>query len=146
MPGSEPVFVDTSAVYAVLVADDRNHGAAARAVARLHEEQAPLVTSSFVVQESVSLLQARAGVTAVRLFHDAVLPALTVVWIDVSLYRPAAASLLAAGKRSVSITDWTSFEIMRERSIARAFAFDRDFATQGFLLVPGRSSMGGRGA
>jgi len=31
---------------------------------------------------------------------------------------------------------WTSFEIMRRRGIGTAFAFDDDFARQGFELVP----------
>jgi predicted nucleic acid-binding protein len=43
---------------------------------------------------------------------------------------------LAAPRRRVSLVDWASFELMRRRGIERAFAFDRDFSTQGFEIVP----------
>jgi predicted nucleic acid-binding protein len=38
--------------------------------------------------------------------------------------------------RGISFVDRTSFELMRAEGIARAFAFDRDFARQGFETVP----------
>jgi predicted nucleic acid-binding protein len=34
-----------------------------------------------------------------------------------------------------SLTDAVTFELMRRERIARAFAFDQDFATAGFELV-----------
>ncbi len=46
------------------------------------------------------------------------------------------AALLAAGHRSVSLVDWVSFELMRAERIDCAFAFDADFARQGFATVP----------
>ncbi len=50
-------------------------------------------------------------------------------------------SLLAASRRSVSLVDWTSFELMREERLIDAFAFDDDFAAHGFTVrrYPGRS-------
>ncbi len=45
------------------------------------------------------------------------------------------AALLAADSRRKSLTDWSSFEIMRERGIVRAFAFDKHFREQGFQLL-----------
>src|SRR5438445_214525 len=38
-------------------------------------------------------------------------------------------------KRQVSLTDWTSVEFMRSRSIAKVFAFDPQFRDQGFELL-----------
>ena len=45
-------------------------------------------------------------------------------------------SLLASGRKDVSLVDWVSFELMRRAGISMAFAFDRDFAAQGFSLIP----------
>ena len=61
--------------------------------AQAHQEcNATLVSTSFVVQETVSLLQARHGVQAVRSFHSRLLPLLDIVWIDAALYGRAMAA------------------------------------------------------
>ncbi len=44
-------------------------------------------------------------------------------------------SLPPAGAR-LSLVDWTSFEMMRDEHLTDAFAFDRHFAEQGFVLRP----------
>ena len=61
------VFADTSALYALLVETDDNHEAAHATASSLRGQDANLVTSSFVVLETVTLLQSRIGVEAVRL-------------------------------------------------------------------------------
>ena len=75
------VFVDTSALYALLVETDDNHRAARTSAWSLRDHGAHLVTSSFVVLETVTLLQARAGIAAVRIFYRDVLPLFTVAWV-----------------------------------------------------------------
>jgi predicted nucleic acid-binding protein len=93
-----------------------------------------------VLQETVALLQARIGVAAVRTFQQSFAPALEVEWIDGPLYQRAMAALLAAGKRGVSLTDWTSFEVMRDRGIEQALAFDPHFEEQGFRTLSASQS------
>jgi predicted nucleic acid-binding protein len=39
-------------------------------------------------------------------------------------------------RRRVSLVDWVSFELMRRLRLEAAFAFDRNFAGQGFATVP----------
>lgn len=132
------MFADTSAFYALLVVDDINHPHAVRALDRLQVEGATLVTSSFVLQETIALLQARIGIDSVRRFSELVIPGLRVEWAGERDFRAALTALLAAGSRAVSLTDWTSFEIMRRLRIREAFAFDDDFALRGFELVARR--------
>lgn len=55
-----------------------------------------------------------------------------VTWIDESLHTRAVTAMLAAGRRDVSLVDWTSFELMRQRGVDHAFAFDVDLDDQGF--------------
>ena len=129
------VFVDTSALFALLVDTDDNHEAARTAAPSLRDQNARLVTSSFVVLETVTLLQTRIGVAAVRIFYRDVLPLLKVAWIDEDLLHRAMSALLASSHRRVSLTDWSSITFMRERGIVHVFAFDDDFARQGFELV-----------
>ena len=130
------VFVDTSALYALLVETDDNHRAARTAASSFRDRDARLVTSSFVVLETVTLLQTRAGIAAVRIFYRDVLPLLTVAWVGEEHLHRAMAALLGASKRGVSLTDWSSITLMRERGIAHIFAFDEDFARPGFEIVP----------
>ena len=131
-----PVFVDTSAIYAVLDADDINHEAASRAwhelLGRLEADEMEAVTHGSVIVEIVALAQRRLGMGAIRVVLDDLIPLFSTVWVDQALHDRATAAMLAAGLRDVSLVDWTSFEVMRRRGIEQAFAFDDDFQKRGF--------------
>ncbi len=133
MPDSlEPVFVDTSALYAVLDRDDRRHTEAAGIWDRLVETACPLITHSYILVEAFALVQRRLGPAAVVGLQNDVVPLLDVIWVDEGLHRAATEGLLASGSRTVSLVDWTSFALMRDRGLRVAFAFDDDFGAQGF--------------
>ncbi len=126
------VFVDTSALLAVLNSGDENHARASRSFRALVESDEPLVTTSYVLVETVALLQHRFGLGAVRGFQDAVAPMLAVVWVDAELHAEGTAALLTANRRELSLVDCVSFACMRQQGLARAFHFDRHFRDQGF--------------
>jgi predicted nucleic acid-binding protein len=128
------MFVDTSALYALLDRDDESHGRAAEAFAahRGHE----LLTHSYVVVECVALAQSRLGMAPTRQLLDGLLAAVLVQLVTAQLHAMAVAALLASGSRRVSLVDRVSFAFMRERGLDRAFAFDRHFRREGFALVP----------
>lgn len=131
------IFVDTSAIYAYLVPADRFHSASRAEFDRFEAEREQLVTSSYVVHEAISLLQTRWGIGPVRKFlNDFSRAVHDVVWVDERLHELALAALLGAGKRHISLTDWSSFTIMRSHRIRHAFTFDPDFADQGFEVRP----------
>jgi predicted nucleic acid-binding protein len=65
-------------------------------------------------------------------FSQDFVPVLGTVWIDETSHAAGLAALLAARPTKVSLLDFVSFQVMRERGIARAFAFDDDFQTAGF--------------
>lgn len=134
-PGSEEVFIDTSAFYAVLDADDGAHAQARAGWRGLIRAGNPLVTSNYVCVETGALVQARLGMDAVRVLFDDMLPMVAVVMVDGTLHTTAVASLLGANRRNLSLVDCTSFALMRQRGTVRVFAFDRHFAEQGFQLV-----------
>lgn len=129
-------FVDTSALLAVLHAGDANHARAARSWRRLVESDERLVTTSYVLVETLALLQHQFGLGAVDDFQNAVVPLLTTVWVDAELHAEGVAGLLTARRRDLSIVDCVSFACMRRQEIARAFHFDRHFVEQGFEPVP----------
>jgi predicted nucleic acid-binding protein len=87
-----------------------------------------------VVVETTALVQRRLGAEAVRDLHDRLLRPVSIVWIDKATHDAAVSALLAGGP--TTLVDLVSFEVMRRLEIETAFAFDRDFARQGFALVP----------
>jgi predicted nucleic acid-binding protein len=86
--------------------------------------------------ETIALVHRRLGIEPLRALIDAVLPIVEVAWVDPELHATAREALIGAGRRTVSLVDWTSFLIMRRKGIQRAFTFDDDFATEGFEVVP----------
>lgn len=134
-PTSDEVFFDTSALYAVLDADDEVHAQAKAAWRELIQAGSPLVTSSYVCVETTALVQARLGMDAVRALFNDLLPVVTVVAIDEAHHTNTVATLFGVNRRDLSLVDCSSFEMMRQRGIAAAFAFDRRFAQQGFRLI-----------
>jgi uncharacterized protein len=126
------VFADTSALLAVLNSGDENHARAARVFRSLLESDEQLVTTSYVLVETVALLQHRFGLSAVRGFQDALAPVLEVVWVDAELHAEATAALVTANRRELSLVDCVSFACMRRQGLTRAFHFDRHFREQGF--------------
>ena len=131
-----PVFVDTSALYAIHDTDDARHRDAASDWSRLldavAEGDAAARTHSGVIVETSALVQRRLGIEALRALHNLTLPVLDVTWIDAATHDRAVGALLGAARREVSLVDWTSFEVMRAQHIEHALAYDDDFAEQGF--------------
>jgi uncharacterized protein len=133
------VFVDTSAFYAHLVKSEDAHAAVRDALARLLDEGRPMWTTSFVIVETMALLQHRIGLSAARDFDEEVLPALHVRWVDEHLYRLGVDRLWREDRRHVSLVDAVSFEFMRTEGLETALAIDPHFAQAGFAVLP-RSS------
>jgi uncharacterized protein len=130
-------FVDTSALYALLDEDDRNHEAAAGwLTGRGRDASQVLVSHSYVVVETAALVHRRLGTDAARVLFDGFMPSLSLLYVDEDLHRRAVSAYLAGLEKGVSLVDRVSFEMMRERDLGQAFAFDQDFAEQGFRTVP----------
>jgi predicted nucleic acid-binding protein len=129
------VFADTSALFALLVHDDFMHVRAKANFEYFGEKNILLVTSAYVLLETLTLLQRRVGLEAVRDFHHKIMPTLEVIWVDERLHTQTLQRLQAEWRRSVSLTDCLSFEIMEAREITTAFTFDRHFTERGFEMA-----------
>jgi len=129
------IFVDTSAFYALLDSSDRRHAEAARIWNRLLESTDAVFTHNYIVVETAALVQRRLGAKAVNAFLEDILAVVGIHWIDEDLHGRAAGTFRAANRKSLSLVDCASFEVMRARVSRTAFAFDNDFETLGFALL-----------
>ena len=131
------VFVDTSALYALLDADDANHAAARRTFEGLRDTE--LTTHAYVVVESLALVSRRLGREAALHLIDGLLPVIDVRPVDAALHALALAAYRESNDIGVSFVDRTSFAFMRLHGIETAFAFDADFSRAGLLTIPGEA-------
>lgn len=132
------VFVDTSALFALLDRDDRGHSGVAAAWTSLTTGPRPLVTSNYVLLETAALVQRRLGMAAVHDLDDHLAPLLVVRWVDEALHRLALRRLRRTDRRDLSLVDCSSFELMGREGLGEALALDDDFAAEGFRLLPAR--------
>jgi predicted nucleic acid-binding protein len=129
------VFADTSALFALLVQNDYMHVRARLNFEHFMENNTGLLTSSYVLLETLTLLQRRVSLEAVWDFHYKIIPLLETVWVDEGWHSRAFQRLQAERNRNVSLTDCLSFEIMEAREITTAFTFDKHFTERGFTLA-----------
>ncbi len=134
------VFVDTSAIFALLVEEDEAHQRARLGFSSLAAEEAVLVTSSYVLLECYALLGRRFGPEAMRRFRQDFVPLLEPIWVEAELHEHALDDLLARQVRDLSLVDAVSFSLIRAQKLDAAFAYDRHFEAEGIPLVGVRSS------
>lgn len=128
-------FVDTSAIFALMVCTDRSHDQARAAFGDLRRRQAVLFTTSYVLVESYALLAARVGLGAAQEFRDRLGPLLSVTWVDHELHERGLDLAFEQKRRRLSLVDCVSFVVMRQQRISSAFAYDEHFVDAGFSLV-----------
>lgn len=130
------VFVDTSAIYALLNRSDPAHEAAKSAWAEILQAGEPVLTSNYVLVETFALVQRRLGMAALRDFRERLVPILRVQWIDPTVHDAGVSAVLSANRRDLTLVDCTSFHIMRQLGLKRALAVDEHFAEHEFEVLP----------
>ncbi|MDP1808370.1 MAG: PIN domain-containing protein [Actinomycetota bacterium] len=130
------VFVDTSALLAIIDADEFHHPAAKAAWNELITSDETLVCTNYVLIETFALLQSRLGLKAARLFQEDIVPVLTIDWVDDLSHAAGTTAWLTAGRGKLSLVDCVSFESMRRLGIKTALTLDRHFKEQGFECLP----------
>jgi predicted nucleic acid-binding protein len=131
-------FLDTSAILALFDADDPRHRAVDSAWKELILSDEPLVSSNYILVETLALVQRRMGMSAAQAVHQDILPLLDIEWLTEEVHEKAMAAFLQASRRRLSFVDCSSFEVMRKRGIARALAVDGHFDEHGFEQIPAK--------
>jgi uncharacterized protein len=128
------IFVDTSAWYAVFSRRDVNHPAAMQAIRSIREQ---LITTDYVVSETLTLLQARGETHRAIAFGRRVIEGgwARIERIDHEHFNSAWNIFQTFRDKNWSFTDCASRVIMERLGISRALAFDDHFRQFGTVIV-----------
>lgn len=133
MTGS--VLWDSSAILALLDADDADHSAAVRAARRIAAERRPSFITTYIEAETHALLLRKLGRAIAREFLLA--GGLPVVAASPDEERSARAIIAKYADRDWTLCDAISFALLDARRVRRAFTFDRHFQQYGRFEVLG---------
>lgn len=132
------IFIDTSAFLAVLDGSDKNHKAARPFWESIVRGEDVLLCHNYILVETSALILRRFGMEAVRVFEEDIFPILRIIWVTKEVHSAGVSAHLMADRRSLSLVDCVSFEVMRRTGVRKAFAFDRHFQDYGYELSPGQ--------
>lgn len=132
-----PVFVDTSAFYALADAHDAAHRVVLRRWETLSDEKRPLVTTVAVAAESASLIRRWLGFDQAQHWFDQLdrarlVRALELIFVGEREYTLAREFFRRLGEPKLSFVDTLSFAVMTVREIRVCLTLDDDFRQAGF--------------
>ena len=127
------IFVDTGALYALVVPPEPNH---TKANNWFNENRYPLVMTDYIFDELLTLLTARKNKSYAIAVHeelsDGRIP-VDIYKIDVNDFAKARVIFNSFRDKDWSFTDCTSYVVMKRLDISSAFTFDPHFDQFGFL-------------
>ena len=132
------LFVDTAGWLACADGADRAHAPCRAARDAALEAGRALITSDFVVDETLTLLRLRLGLAAAEGWWQQIDGSARVRWerIDGARFERARQLFFRYGDKDFSFTDCTSFVVMRELRLTQALTTDGHFQQMGFQMLP----------
>lgn len=138
---AKPIFVDTGAFYARADRDDQHHETATQLFDRIRSGELPyrpVYTSQAVVSELATLAlykldhnDAARTLSAIRGSES-----FNIIPVGKPVFETAAEQFADYDDQQISFVDHTTSILADEREIEHIFAFDSDFRTLGFSLIP----------
>lgn len=132
------LFVDTSFWIALESSSDQYHSHASNYWLEFQQHPQPLVTTSYVLDETATYFN-------VRGLHDKaveIVEALTTsewiqfIHVDVTLFNDGLRIFRQSADKRYSLTDCISFVVMTNLKIDAALSFDKHFDQFGFAKLP----------
>jgi uncharacterized protein len=132
------LFVDTAGWLACVDAADPAHEDAVAERDQAFEHGAVLVTTDYVMDESLTLIRLRLSLRAAEDWWRQIDSSPRLRWerIDESRADRAREIFFRYADKDFSFTDCTSFAVMRELGLKEALTTDRHFAQFGFVTRP----------
>lgn len=132
------LFVDTAGFMACADSSDPAHTRARAARDKALEAGSLLVTTDYVVDETLTLIRMRLGLPAAEKWWSQVDGSSRLLWhwIDTLRAEKARGLFFRHRDKDFSFTDCTSFVVMRELKLREALTTDRHFSQMGFQVRP----------
>jgi hypothetical protein len=136
------LFVDTAGWMTCADAADPAHLRATQARDAALEAGSVLVTTDYVVDETLTLIRIRLGLPCAQAWWGQVERSVRVrwEWLDAARAERARTLFFQRREQDYSFTDCTSFVVMQELRLRQALTTDRHFRHFGFEVVPGAAS------
>ena len=133
---SKPVFIDTSAWFALESRKDKNHKRASELLPSLARSRS-LITTNHVLGESYTLMCKLLGHDAATGFIRSLNRSrrVEILFTPQELEKKAYQLLARHDGQRFSFADATSFVWMRKLRVREAFTFDQHFAAAGFVAI-----------
>lgn len=130
-------FIDTSGFYALVDRGDTNHAAAVRLFRDLSAAGTRLILTNFIRAEAHALILNRLGHAVADRFLANLrdIPSNTLVRVSEADEVEALDLVARYRDKDFSLTDATSFVVMRRLGIDHALSFDDDFRQYGWILL-----------
>jgi len=143
------LFVDTAGWIACADGADPAHEASCAARDAALEAGQTLVTTDYVVDETLTLLRLRLGLPAANTWWEQIDRSPRLRWehIDNERFEKARQLFFQCRDKDFSFTDCTSVVVMRELRLTDALSTDRHFRQMRFQILPRvrrRVARGGR--
>jgi len=133
----EAIFVDRFAWIATINKSDNYHEICLGILEELLNNQAKLITTNYVVVETINALSKVEFRKTVIEFIDKLekSPSVQIIRITDEIYNNAWTFYKQRMDKDWGITDCTSFEVMRAFNVKKAFTNDKHFEQAGYSLV-----------
>ncbi len=133
------LFIDTGAFIALTDADDKYHLDAKKFYTELKNDGGKFLTTNFVICETINYLRARISHNIAVSFRENIYKSsvIEIIHITSAIEDEAFRIFKQYNDKDFSFTDCTSFSVMKNRRLNKAFAFDKHFEQYGnFKRLP----------
>jgi uncharacterized protein len=132
------LLVDTSGWMACADGADPAHLRCRAARDAALEADQTLITTDFIIDETLTLIRLRLGLDAVAAWWQQIDGTVRLRWerVDSDRFERARQLLFQVRDKDLSFTDCTSITIMRELKLTQVITTDRHFHQMGFQVLP----------
>jgi hypothetical protein len=132
------VFVDTGGWMACADSADPAHASCRAARDGALEAGQTLITTDFVIDETLTLMRFRLGLVAAHAWWQQIDGSARLRWerIESDRFERARHLFFQYRDKDLSFTDCTSIAVMRELKLTRVITTDRHFGQMGFNVLP----------
>ena len=132
------VFLDTSYILALELANDRNHIKTKKHWQQLGKNLPQIVTTTYIFDEIVTYFNSRNHHAKEVLVGNSLLQSafMEIIYVDRQLFDAGWQYFQKYQDKQYSLTDCISFIVMNRENITLAFSLDKHFSQAGFTKQP----------